>query len=140
MKVYICCSKHFYSRIPPIKELLEKNGHEVTLPASYENPFMEDLFKEKGQEMHATWKADKIRLLRRQVTNNEVVLILNYDKEGEPNYIGGATFLEAYEAFRQKKKLILMNPIPPGGLEDELSSFSPTILNGDLSALIRELQ
>ena len=37
-KIFIICSKFFYHDIPPIKEKLEKNGWEVYLPHTYENP------------------------------------------------------------------------------------------------------
>ena len=64
------------------------------------------------------------------------VLVLNFDKsEEEKNYIGGATFLEIYDAFRLKKKVYLYNDIPIGMLYDEIQGFNPFIINGDLEKI-----
>lgn len=42
------------------------------------------------------------------ISRQDVVLVLNFTKHGTDNYIGGATFLEVYEAFRQGKKNIFL--------------------------------
>lgn len=65
----------------------------------------------------------------------DAVLVLNYDKNGNKNYIGGATFLEMYEAFMNDKKIYLYNDIPEGMLYDEIEGFSPVILNGNLDLI-----
>ena len=69
----------------------------------------------------------------------DAVLVLNFDKEKEgityKNYIGGATFLEMYDAFRLGKKIFLWNDIPEGFLYDEIEGFNPTIINGNLDLL-----
>ena len=69
----------------------------------------------------------------------DAVLVLNLDKEkaGETkkNYIGGATFLEMYDAFRLGKKIFLYNDIPTGMLYDEIEGFNPIIINGNLELI-----
>ena len=60
------------------------------------------------------------------------MLVLNFDKNGQKNYIGGATFLEMYDAFRLDKKIFIYNDIPEGMLNDEIIVFSPVVLNGNL--------
>ena len=71
------------------------------------------------------------------IKNMDAVLVLNYDKnkDGETykNYIGGATFLEMYDAFRLNKKIFLINDIPEGMLFDEIEGFNPTVLNGNIN-------
>ena len=57
-------------------------------------------------------------------------------KKLKKNYIGGATFLEIYDAFRLNKKIYLYNDIPEGMLYDEIQGFAPIIINGDLSKII----
>lgn len=39
-------------------------------------------------------------------------------KNGQPNYIGGATFLEMYKAWEMDKKIYLFNPIPESLLKE----------------------
>ena len=54
-------------------------------------------------------------------------------KNYESELNSGATFLELYEAFMANKKIYLYNDIPEGMLYDEISGFSPIVINGDLS-------
>ena len=61
MKIFIICSKKFYGQIPSIKEELEKNGHVITLPNSYEDPGMEEKQRSLGNDEHARWKSEMIR-------------------------------------------------------------------------------
>lgn len=65
----------------------------------------------------------------------DAVLVLNYTKNGIQNYIGGATFLEMYDAFRLDKKIFMMNDIPDLLLKDEIIGFNPVVINGDLSKI-----
>ncbi len=50
----------------------------------------------------------------------------------EIKLVGGSTFLELYEAFMKGKEIYLWNEIPEGILFDEISGFSPKIINGNL--------
>ena len=135
MKIFICCSKFLYDKIPPIKEELEKMGHSITLPNSYEEPLKEEEIKKISQEEHSKWKGNMIRLQTEKVEANDAVLVLNFNKNGQKNYIGGATFLEIFRAFDSGKKIFLLNPIPDNILKDELIGMNPTIINGNLSRI-----
>jgi hypothetical protein len=64
------------------------------------------------------------------------VLVLNFEKNGQTNYIGGATFLEMYDAFRLGKKIYMFNNIPEGILKDEIIGFNPILINGDLNNIV----
>jgi len=131
MKILIICSKNFYINIPPIKEELEKMGHSIYLPNSYDNPSKEAELR--GTKEHAIWKAKMIKKSEERIKELDAVLVLNMDKGESKNYIGGATFLEIYDAFRFNKKVFLYNDIPDGMLKDEIIGFSPIVINKDLS-------
>jgi hypothetical protein len=135
MRIFIVCSKHFYHLVPPIKETLEKVGHIITVPNSYDEPFKEEDMKKLGAEEHRIWKADMIHLQLRKVEDNDAVLALNFEKNGQKNYIGGATFLEIFRAFDLGKKIYLYNSIPQNIFEDELKAMGPIVVNGDLSLI-----
>lgn len=135
MKIFIICSKAFYSDIPPIKKLLDEAGHEVTLPNSYDNPTAEARYKEKGDTEHAEWKASMLRHSQQVIQDIDAVLVLNFEKNGQKNYIGGATFLEMYDAFRLGKKIYMYNDVPDNLLRDEIQGFSPMLLDGNLDLL-----
>jgi hypothetical protein len=136
MKIFIICSKRFYDRIPGVATELEKSGHILTMPNCYDAPQTEDEYRNQGKEVHAMWKSEMIRHSVDVIEKNDAVLVLNFDKGEEKNYIGGATFLEMYDAFRLGKKIYLLNDIPEGMLRDEIIGFSPIVLGGDYSLLL----
>lgn len=135
MKIFICSSKHFYSKIQEIKSELEKQGHKITLPNSYEEPLKEEEMKKISKEEHLKWKSEMFRLQNIKVKENDAIFVLNFDKRENKNYIGGAVFLEIFKAWELGKKIFLLNDVPEGILEDEIFGFNPTILNGDLSKI-----
>jgi hypothetical protein len=137
MKIFIACSKHFYNEISGIKQELESNGHEITLPNSYENHLKEEELKKQGPESHIKWKANMLRRDKTNIQPNDAVLVLNLKKNNQQNYIGGATFLEIYKAWEMNKKIFLCNPIPENIFKDELTAMQPIIIDQDLS-LIRQ--
>lgn len=136
MKIFVCCSKHLYHQVPEIKEALEKRGHVITLPNSYDEPMKEEDMKKISKEEHSKWKGNMIKLQDAKVRANDAVLVLNFEKQGQQNYIGGATFLEMYKAWELGKKIFLYNSIPENILKDEICGFNPVILNGDLSKVL----
>jgi hypothetical protein len=133
MNIFIVCSKHFYYLIPPIKDELERSGHSIALPNSYDDPFKEEERKLAGSKEHIEWKSAMIRLQEEKVKANDAVLVLNFEKNGQKNYIGGATFLEIFRAFDARKKIFMYNPVPDSIFRDELVAFDPIVIDGDLS-------
>ncbi len=136
MKVFICCSKHHYWHISPIKEQLEKMWHTITLPNSYYEPTKENNIRSIGPQEHANWKASMIRLSIEKIWNIDAMLVVNMEKNGQTNYIGWATFLEVFKARELGKKIYFYNPLPVGILYDELCAIDPIVINGDISLLM----
>lgn len=136
MKIFICASKYNYDKVEPIKIKLETMGHVITLPNSYENPMKEEEMKKVSPEVHQQWKSDMLKKQDAKVLVNDAILVLNFEKHGQPNYIGGATFLEIFRAFDANKKIFLYNPIPEGMLKDELLGMNPVVINGDLNKIV----
>lgn len=139
MKILVICSKKFYSKIEEVKKVLEEQNIEVFLPNCYDDPTTEQRMWDLGKEEHQKFKAKMYKQSEDTISEMDAVLVLNLDKEknGEvfKNYIGGATFLEMYDAFRLGKKIYLYNDIPDGMLFDEIEGFGPIIINGDLSLI-----
>ena len=137
MKILIICSKNFYQNIEEVKKVLENNKVEVFFPNCYDDPTTEQRMWDLGKEEHQKFKARMYKQSEEVISNMDAVLVLNFDKITdeaiEKNYIGGATFLEIYDAFRLNKKIYLYNDIPEGMLYDEISGFNPIVINGDLS-------
>lgn len=135
MKIFICASKHHYDKIPNIIPELESMGHELTMPNSYDRPFMEEEMKKKNADEHIKWKQEMLMKEEENIVPQDAILVLNLEKNGKQNYIGGATFLEIYAAFRLGKKIFLYNPIPDCIFTDEIHAINPTILNGNLKLI-----
>ena len=133
MRVFIISSKAFYDRVPKFQKQLEEMGHHITLPNSIENPDKEGEMRMQGKEVHAAWKRERFAETAAKVAYVDAVLVLNFEKNGQANYIGGATFLEVYDAFIAGKKIFFFNPLPEGMLFDELNGMSPILIQNDLS-------
>lgn len=139
MKIFLICSKQFYNQIPNIEKELLGKGHKLQMPNCYDDPDMEAKMVEIGGEAHREFKAKMFKQSEELIKGLDAVLVLNFDKEKEgvvyKNYIGGATFLEMYDAFRLGKKIYLWNDIPEGILKDEIDGFDPIIINGNLDLI-----
>lgn len=139
MKILMICSKKFYSKIEEVKKILEEKNNEVFLPNCYDDPTAEQKMWDLGKEEHQKFKAKMYKQSEETISKMDAVLVLNLDKEKEgeifKNYIGGATFLEMYDAFRLGKKIYLYNDIPNGMLFDEIDGFGPIIIKGDLNLI-----
>lgn len=139
MKILIICSKNFYQNIEEVKKILENNNVEVFFPNCYDDPTTEQRMWDLGKEEHQKFKAKMYKQSEEIISKVDAVLVLNLDKEKNgkvyKNYIGGATFLEMYDAFRLNKRIYLYNDIPNGMLFDEIEGFGPIIINGNLDLI-----
>jgi len=133
MKILLICSKHFYDKLNDYKISLEKLGHEIYMPNCWDAPETEA--KYRGTPEHHLFKAKMYKQSEATIKNVDAVLVLNFNKNGQENYIGGATFLEIYDAFRMDKKIYFVNDIPNNMLKDELIGFNPTIIGSDFSKI-----
>ncbi len=144
MKITLCGSIAFYSEMVKVQKKLENLGHEVKLPPikikdgegkliSVEKYY--EIRKKASDNEKWVWerKEEAIRNHFKKVEWSDAVLVLNYSKNGIPNYIGSNTFLEMGVAFYLKKKIFLLNPIPEISSKEEILGMKPIVLNGDLS-------
>jgi hypothetical protein len=135
MKIMICSSKHLYHLIPPVKVSLEQQGHEVTLPNCYDDPMLEERIKSEQPHNHAEFKRRMFAEQEQKIRSVDALLVMNYEKYGQQNYIGGSTFLEMFKAWELGKRIYLMNPVPEGMLYDEIVGMLPVVIDGDVSRI-----
>ena len=80
---------------------------------------------------------DAIREFWNAMQGADAVLVLNLDKNGIKNYIGGNTLMEIGFAHVLKQKIFLYNPIPDiSYYKTEIEAVKPVIINGDLTKII----
>lgn len=133
MKILLICSKSFYDKLHYYKKALEDIGHEVYMPNCWNAPETEAKFR--GTPEHHIFKSKMFRQSEKTIEKIDAVLVLNFNKNGQENYIGGATFLEIYDAFRMNKKIYFINNIPDNILKDELIGFNPIIIGDNFSKI-----
>jgi len=136
MKIAICASMVFTERMIEIKQRLEELGHECFISEfaeAYIGKSVED--KEKITIYHKNEK-DAIRLFYDKIKQSDAILVLNYDRRGVENYIGGNTLMEIGFAHILNKRIFLCNPIPEiEYYKSEIEAVRPVIINGDLSMI-----
>lgn len=102
---------------------------------TYENPTLEKEILEQGHEAHVELEKKLFKMSEDKIKSVDAVLCLNYEKRGIKNYIGGAIFIEIYEAFKNNKKIYLYHDIPERMLYDELSGFNSIVINENLDLI-----
>lgn len=145
MKIVICASVDLTLTVNEIRNQLVAAGHEVEIPFVSQQilagriDFKEFLaHKDKFGDLKYRQESghDLIKRYYELIKGAEAILVVNGDKKGIKNYIGGNAFLEMGFAYILNKKIFLLNPIPDiPYYKDELISMQPVILNGDLSQL-----
>ena len=135
MKIFIISSAAFYDKIKSIKDYLESKGFELLMPNTYDSPNLVKLAWEEGYEAHAKLVQKLFKMSEEKIKNVDAILCINFEKNNIENYIGGATFIEIYEAFKNNKKIYLYHDIPKGMLYDELASFEPIVINENLDLI-----
>jgi len=143
MKIAICGSLSFAEEIKRVKNRLTEKGHEVLLPHSIRKFTPEDIrsFKNdtEGRKKYLRIAPDYIKRHLNKVLNSDAILVLNLEKNGMKNYIGGSTFAEIMFAFYHDKKIFLLNPIPKDErlscIADEIEVVKPIVLNGNLDLI-----
>jgi nucleoside 2-deoxyribosyltransferase len=149
MEITICSSVDFTPKIIEIKKELEEKGHKVNIPyitqkiIDKEISFEEYLkFKEQQGDIaiRETQPVDMIKRYWDFIKNSDAILVLNLDKKGIKNYIGGSTLMEMGFAYGHNKKIYLYNSIPERSERmhyvDEIKDMKPIILNQNLSKII----
>jgi len=136
MKIGIIGSMQYTEQMLEMRESLNDLGHSA---------FVTDLhraFIGKSDEEKEIIKIeqknnkDAIREFWHMMQGADAVLVLNLDKHGVKNYIGGNTFLEIGFAHVLNQKIFLLNPIPDiQYYKTEIEAMKPVVLNGDLSLI-----
>jgi hypothetical protein len=79
---------------------------------------------------------DYIRQHYNHILQSDAILIVNLEKKGIKNYIGGNCLMEMGMAYVNGKKIFLLNGIPSeASYVDEIIAMDPVCLKGNLSAI-----
>ena len=136
MKIGISGSMQFTEQMLEYREKLNQMGHEAFVTDLHKG-LVGKTFEEKERiKLHQKFNMDAIREFWRAMQGGDAVLVLNFNKGGIENYIGGNTFLEIGFAHVLKQKVYLLNPIPENPLyKTEIEAMQPIIIKGDLTKI-----
>ena len=140
--ITLCSSASFYKQMVEIESQLESLGYKVLMPeVAYK-------MKQSGDYVvnhYKTWfgNADdyhkKTALIKSHFTEietSDAVLVLNYEKRGAENYIGGNVLMEMAVAFYLQKPIYLLNDIPKdSAFLEEVIALQSIPLHGNLDLL-----
>ena len=137
MKIGIVGSMQFVDKMLEVQNELSKFGHEA-----FTTSLHKELAGKTGEEiekikLHQKYNMDAIRVFWNEMQGADAILVLNFDKNGIQNYIGGNTLMEIGFAHILNQKIFLWNPIPEMSYcKTEIIATKPTIINGDLSKIV----
>jgi len=137
--IVICSSASFYNQVVDIEEQLKKLGFKVVIPLTAKKMKQMNNF---DPEVYKTWyknpydykrKAYLTKKHFKEIEKGDVVLVLNYKKNGQDGYIGGAVLGEMNLALYLKKPIYILNPIDESvSYKEEILGMFPKIIKGDL--------
>lgn len=143
--ITICSSANFYRQAIKIKDQLEKEGYKILVPE------MAEMMRESDDyevSHYKTWFADpsdyhkKGEFMRghfEEVEKADAILVLNFEKNGVNNYIGGNVLMEMALAFWLKKPIFILNEIPTeSAYLEEIMGFEAIVLHSKAENLPSE--
>ena len=147
LTITICCSVNFYRQAVEIEPKLVSCGFDVILPSTctvmktrndYEVSHYKTWFANPGDYPRKT----EVMLEHfASIIKGDAVLILNYEKHGQPGYIGGNVLMEMGLALQFKKPIFILNPMTPNSpFEEEILGMQPVFLNGSLELITETLK
>ena len=145
--ITICCSASFYSQALEVEKELKKLGFKVKIPSTAYKMKKNNNF---DVSFYKTWYSNKSDYKRKtklmkahflKVLAADVILVLNYEKNGVPGYIGGNGLMEMMLAFLHKKPIFIYNKISDElNIAEEVYGLNPIFIDQDLRIIMKKLK
>lgn len=133
MKVGVAGSMQFTEEMIHVCAELEKLGH-TTFMSKFKDNYIGKTDEEKeAQKLKDKYTNDAIREFWKPMQGPDALVVVNLDKHGIKNYVGGNAFLEMGFAYVLGQKIYLLNPIPDMPYYGtEIIAMQQIVINGDL--------
>jgi hypothetical protein len=145
--ITICASSSFYRQAVDLQEELGKLGFSVIVPVmademkktnNFERTFFQPWLTDPTQY---SVKADLMRGHFDKVAKADAILVINGEKHGVPNYIGGNVLMEMALAFHLGKPIFILNEVPEeSAFKEEIHGMLPITLQGNVADLPKAYQ
>lgn len=138
MKIYVLGSTSFMKEMVEAKDSLISLGYEGWIHSDYEafvRGEKKDILERAANGEHAAVKRenDYLRVHYKHICESDAVLIVNLEKNGVKNYIGGNALIEMGQAYVNDKTIFLLMDIPRDlSYVAEIECMDPVCLHGDL--------
>jgi len=136
MKIGVAGSMQFTDKMIDACKALEELGH-ATFMSGFKDRYAGKTAEEIEElKLVDKYEHDAIREFWQPMQDADALLVLNYEKHGIKNYIGGNAFLEMGFAHVLNQKIYLLNPIPDMPYYGtEIIAMKPTVIHGDLTKI-----
>ena len=127
---------HFTEKMIEARDALTKLGHDAFL-TSLATPHIGKSDEEKQRiKIDQQMNKDAIREFWNLMQGADAVLVMNFDRNGVKNYIGGNTLMEIGFAHVLGQKIFLLNPIPDiPYYKAEIEAVKPVVIDGEYSRI-----
>ena len=133
MKIGVAGSMQFTDQMIEVCDLLEERGHGLFMSSFRDRYVGKSAAEIERLKLEDKYERDAIREFWQPMQTADALLVLNYDKHGIRNYVGGNAFLEMGFAYVLGQKIYLMNPIPDiPYYGTEILAMKPIVIYGDL--------
>lgn len=130
MLITICGSMSAAREMIKAKKELEKLGHDVIIQDDIYD-FAEGRISD--DEKWDAYDGNPLKDYYPNIQKADGILVVNNEKHGIANYIGGSTLMEIGLASVNDKKIFILNGIPDMKYTEEIEALKPIVLNGDLN-------
>ena len=126
----------FTDKMIEFRDALNKIGHEAFVTDLHKTMIGKSDLEIEKIKLHQKFNMDAIREFWRMMQGADAVLVLNFDKNGVKNYVGGNTLMEIGFAHVLDQKIFMLNPIPEMPYcKSEIEAVKPIVINGNLSLI-----
>lgn len=137
MKIGIIGSMQYAEKMFEARDKLIELGHDAFVTDLHAALVGKSDEEKEKIKIHQKNNMDAIREFWDAMQGADAVLVLNLDKNGIKNYIGGNTLMEIGFAHVLNQKIFLLNPIPEiPYYKTEIEAMKPTIIDGDLTKIL----
>jgi hypothetical protein len=136
MKIGIISSMQFTDKMIETRDKLRELGHDAFLTTLHKTMIGKTAEEIEKIKLHQKYNLDAIREFWNMMQGADAVLVINLDKNGIKNYVGGNTLMEIGFAHVLNQKIFMLNPIPDMPYcKSEIEAVKPIIINGDLTKI-----
>jgi len=126
----------FTDKMVEYREKLIALGHDAFITDLHKTMIGKNDEEIEKIKLYQKYNMDAIREFWNMMQGADAVLVLNLDKNGVKNYVGGNTLMEIGFAHVLGQKIFMLNPVPDMPYcKTEIEAVKPIVIDGNLSLI-----